>query len=356
MQGLTYTFPTAVEADVMTQEYFVERDKFIGEEYMPFEEKMTSKVRWDDLDAVRGMTAVHKMGTDPQIDAREGSRVREYTPIPFKETDVITEEELLLAREAGTLNNVVNIDGLVARTIRDREDKNFIRAEWSRWEAARGQLNINENGVRVRETFNVQVYDPLVEWDDPANAVPLRDMAAASQLLIGTGSSAEGAEAVTRTSTFNLLLANTNDADLRGLRSEVGGSVTYDLEAVNKLMTKRKQPTFRLYDEGWNDELGLWQFFIHEGDVHIFGKRPRNQKVGAVAMTPTLHRIKNGQPAPGMFSIIEVNGQAAEGMMQFDLTKVGLHKNPKLEITGGFYGGPFLRYARSVIRLRAVRP
>ncbi len=359
MRGLVYTFPTAVEADVMTQAYFVEREKFIGEEYLPFEEKTTSRVQWDDRDNARGMTAVHKMGTDPQTDAREGSRVKSYTPIPFKETDVIAEDELLQARELGTLNNTVNIDGLVAQTIRDREDKNFIRAEWARWEALRGLLDINEKGVRVRETFPVQVYDPLVEWDNHATATPLRDMAAASQLLIGTGSSAEGAVAITRSSTFTHLLENTNDADLRSLRSEAGGSANYDLEAVNKLLTKRKQPIFRLYDEGWNDgdaEVAEWNFFVHEGDIHIIGKRPKNQKVGAVAMTPTLHRIKNGQPAPGMFSIIEVNGQGAAGMMQFDLAQVGLHKNPKLEITGGFYGGPFLRYARSVIRMRAVHP
>lgn len=355
MAGLIYTFPTAVEADVMTQEYFIERDKFIGEEFLPFEEKFTSKVRWDELDNVRGMTAAHKMGTDPQIDAREGSRTREYTPIPFKETDVITEEELLLARELGTLNNVVNIDSLVARTIRDREDKNFIRAESLRWQALTGRIDINENGVRVREDFPVQVYDPLVEWDQHATATPLRDMAAASLLLIGTGASAEGAQAVTRTSTFNHLLENTNDADLRMFRNDAQ-SVNYDLESVNKILEKRKQPVFRLYDRGFNPEVGDFEFFVPEGEVIIVGNRPRNQKVGAVAMTPTLHRIKDGRPAPGMFSIIEVNGQAAEGMMQFDLNKIGLHKNPKLEITGGFYGGPFLRYARSIIRVRAIRP
>lgn len=353
--GLIFTFPTAVEADVMTQEYFVEREKFIGEEYLPFEEKMTSKVRWDELDNARGMTAVHKMGTDPKIDDREGSRVREYEPIPFKETDVIAEDELLRSRELGTLTGVVNLDNLIARIIRDREDKNFIRAESLRWDAFRGRIDILENGVRVREDFPVQVYDPLVEWDDPANATPLRDMAAASQLLIGTGATAEGAEAVLRTSTFNLLLENTNDADIRLLQANAG-SVVYDLETVNKLMERRKMPKFRLYDEGWNDEAGDSEFFVQHGDIHIIGKRPKIQKVGAVAMTPTMHRVKNGNFAPGMFTIIEVNGQASMGSMPFDITEAGKHKNPRLEITGGWYGGPFLRYPRSAIRVRAVRP
>jgi hypothetical protein len=244
---------------------------------------------------------------------------------------------------------------VVARIIRDREDKNFIRAESLRWAAFRGRIDIAENGVRVREDFPVQVYDPLVEWDDRANATPLRDMAAASQLLIGTGSSAEGAEAVLRTSTFNLLLENTNDADIRLLQANAG-SVVYDLETVNKLMERRKQPKFRLYDEGYHDEDGDFQFFVDYGDIHIIGKRPKIQKVGAVAMTPTMHRIKNGMFAPGMFTIIEVNGQASMGSLPFDITEVGKHKNPRLEITGGWYGGPFLRYPRSVIRLRAVRP
>lgn len=354
--GLIFTFPTAVEADVMTQEYFVEREKFIGEDYLPFEEKMASKVRWDELDNARGMTAAHKMGTDPKVDDREGSRVREFEPIPFKETDVIAEDELLRSRELGTLTGVVNIDNVVARIIRDREDKNFIRAESLRWDALRGRIDIAENGVRVREDFPVQVYDPLVEWDSPATATPLRDMAAASQLLIGTGSSAEGADAVLRSSTLDLMLENTNDADIRLLRNQTGGSAAYDLEEVNKLLKRRKQPILRVYDEGYPDEAGDFQFFVQHGDVHIIGKRPKIQKVGAVAMTPTMHRIKNGMFAPGMFTIIEVNGQASMGSLPFDIVEVGKHKNPRLEITGGWYGGPFLRYPRSVIRLRAVRP
>lgn len=353
--SLIFTFPTAVEADVMTQEYFVDRTKFIGEQYLPFEDKMATRVRWDELDNARGMTAAHKMGTDPKIDAREGMRVREYTPIAFKETDVIGEEELLNARELGTLNNVINIDGLVARMIRDRMDKNFIRAEFLRFEAFRGGIHLNENGVKVDETFGIQTYDPLVEWDNHATATPLRDMAAVAQLLIGTGASADGAVAICRTATFNHILENTNDNDLRAIRSEAQ-SINYDLEAVNKIMAKRKQPQFVLYDEGYHDENGDFTFFVNEGDVHIIGKRQMNQTVGAVAMTLSLHRIKNGRPFPGMFSILEANGMPSVGVAKIDLSQLGAHRNPSIQHTGGFYGGPFLRYARSVIRMRAIRP
>ena len=346
---LIYRFPTNVSLDQATQEYFVEREKFLGDKILPFRDAWTQRVQWDELDNDRGMTAAHNLGTDPRIDDRRGSRVREYNPLFFKETDVIREDELLRARQLATLGGVVDLHELVGREIKKREDQNFIRAEHVRWQALRGSLVINENGVRVNETFPVQVYHAVVDWDQRATATPLRDGNAVKLMFRGTGASAQGAVGYLNQTTLNWLLENTNDADIRGFRSQNFLSIAFSLEELNRIQAARGLHTYELYDEGYIDEDESFKTFILDGEVIVIGKRPAGQTVGDFVMTPSLHRQKNGRDAPGMFTILEVNGRPNTGALEVSLADLGAGKNPRVEITGGFYGGPRMLYARSVV-------
>jgi hypothetical protein len=343
VNGIIYRFPTNVSMTQTTQEYVIEREKLLGLKIMPFEEHMTSRVQWDELDSERGMTSPHNMGTDPKIGRRPGRKLHEYTPIPFKETDPITEDELLMARQAGTLGGVVDLHELVGRVQKARVDKTFLRAEWCVWRALRGRLQIDENGVHVDETFNIQTYDVEDDWDDFEAATPLRDDQAVALKFRGTGASAKGARAYLNQTTLNWRLGNRNSNDLAGLWPANLSSVLYDLEQMNKLQEKRGLPVYELYDEGYIDDDGDYQTFIEDGEVIVVGARPAGQKVGGFAMTPTLHNQRNGMPAPGFFSILEVNGRGNPGVVEVSSADLGAGKNPKIEITGGVYGGPRMR-------------
>ena len=349
--GIVLTFPSNVELDMLTQEYVINREQLLGQSIMPFQEHQTQRVRWDELDSVRGMTAVHNMDSDPRIGRRPGSRTREYEPIPFKETDVIKESELLRARELGTLGGVINIDALVVRTLRSRVDQTFLRAEYLRWQALCGALSINENGVRVNETFPIQTYTAVTQWSDHQNATPLRDFNAVSLLFRGTGASAAGATAYLNRKTLNDLLENTNESDIRGFRNQNYLDLTFSLDEVNRIMAARGLPNLVAYDEGYIDDDGNFRTFIPDNVVIVVGRRPNGERIGEFAMTPTLHRQVNGLPAPGFFTFIEVNGQVNQGVANIDLAQLGAGKNPKIEITGGVYGGPILFYPRSIVRM-----
>lgn len=347
---LIYRFPSNFVVDQATQEYFVDRAKFIGEKLMPFNLVMAQEVRWDERDNERGMTAAHVLGTDPKINTRRGSKVRRYEPLYFKETDTIREDELLRARQLGTIAGVVDLHELIGKAIRDREDKNFIRAEHLRWQAFQGAIHVHENGVNVDETFPVQHFFTLVSYDDFAGATPLRDDLAVKLMFRGTGASAKGAVAYLNQTTLNWKLQNANDDDLRGFRSQNFLSLAFSLEELNKIQEARGLPIYEVYDEGYIDDDGEFKTFIPDGIEIVFGKRPAGQTASDFIMTPSLHRTtKEGLPAPGPFTIVEVNGQPNPGVLEISAADLGAHKNPVVEVTGGFYGGPRMPYARSII-------
>lgn len=348
----TFTYPTNVSLDRVVQEYVIDTSAFIGLQIMPVEESQTQKVQWDEMDNERGMTAAHLLGTEPRIDLRPGSKLREYTPIPFKETDLVKEDELLNARQLGTLGGAINLSPLMGRIAKGRMDKTRIRQEWTVWAAMRGTMTINENGVYVSETFPIQQYTPLVPWNNFETAAPIKDLNAIKLLFRGTGATSKGAMAYVNSTTMNWILENQNQNDLKGFQNSNYLNLTFDIDQVNAILTKRGLPMLVEYDEGYYDEDGNYQTFIHDGDVHIVGKRPMMEKIGGWMTTPTLHRVVGGQAAPGYFELLKVNGvPSAFGANSISIAQLGADSNPKMELTGGVYGGPFMRFGRSGIRM-----
>lgn len=325
-------------------------EDYIGESIMPMEESMFQEVQWDERDHDRGLTAPHVMGTDPKVDKRQGHKTRSYTPIPFKETDLLKEDEILRARQLGTMAGTLHVAEEIGKIVRDRWVKTLGRMEKLRWDTLRGAIAIDENDVKVNETFAVQTHTPLVDWDTVATARPLADFNALKLKFRKTGASAQGAIAYMNQVTANWLLENQNANDIKGFQNSNFVQLPYSVEELNKVLSIRGLPTIVVYDEGWVDESDNLTQFIPDGEVIVVGKRKKGQKVGDFMATPSLHRSKNGQPAPGYFSIIEVNGQPSERVGAISLDQLGMAKNPKVEITGGIYGGTRLIYPKSVIK------
>jgi hypothetical protein len=349
--SITLMFPTNYQLDTVVQEYTVQTENFIGAEILPETEAYTQKVRWDEKDSDRGMTAPHAMGTDPKIDKRPGSKTREYEPIPFKESDVLKENEILRSRELGTINNTIDLSRAVGEMVKNRMDKTKIRMESLRWQTLRGSISINENGVKVSETFGIQTHNVSVDFDSLSTAKPLAEFNAVKLKFRGTGASAAGSKAYLNQTTTNWLLENQNDADLKGFQNSNFANLPYSLEEMNKIMTARGLPQLVTTDEGYIDEDGNYQLFVPDGEIIVVGKRPAGQKVGDFCSTPSLHRVKAGKNLPGFFSILEVNGVPSVGSMNVSLEQLGAGSNPQLKTTGGIYGGTRLFYPRSVIKM-----
>jgi hypothetical protein len=350
--GITFKFPTNVELEMMTREYVAKRERFIGQQIIPLKETMAQKVQWDELDNERGMTVPHQMDADPKVSKRPGSKLREYTPMFFKEKELIKESELLNARAFGTLGGMINIEDLVLERLRARIDKDFIRCEWLIWKMLQGGFTINENDVAVSETFDVQTYDPLVEWDTPATAKPLADIEAVGLLLRGKGATASGAKIYVNRETLNNILAVTNQSDIAAFRNANFVNVNYALGDLNKIYEARGLPMFELYDEGYINANGDFETFIGDGKAILVGKREAGQGHGAFMLTPSLHKQSNGMPAGGFFSMIEVNDKVTNSGV-VSLNDLGAAANPKIGVTTGFYGGPTLFYPKSIVVINA---
>ncbi len=288
------------------------------------------------------------MGTDPKIGIRPGSVLKEYEPFYFKEADLIKEDEILRARELGTLGGVVNLDAQIARTMKARVDRNFLRAEWLTWGMLTGSIALNDDNVKASETFPIQTAQTDIPFSNHDQAKPLAFFNSIRLKFRGTGAGAQGATAFMNQTTCNDILENANDKDIHGFRAQNFATLTYDLEQVNKILQTRGLPTIEIYDEGYYDDAGQFQLFIPNGTVVVVGKRPAGEVVGNFGLTPSLHNENGGMPAPGFFSFILVNGDANPGA-QASMGMLGASGNPKIEIIGGMYGGPVLWYPRSVI-------
>lgn len=354
MGGLVFTFPRNRALDEVTQQVIRDKSKLIGQTILPFVEKDTQIVEWDEMDNEQGMTSVHTMGTDPKIASRPGSKTHRFAPIPHKEEEVIKENEMLNARALGTLGGVINLNDLVMERYNAGINKDWIRSEWEIWQTLRGRLQINEGEVIIDETFPIQEFIPDVSYDNLEDATPLKDSNAIKLMFRNTGATAQGAKEYMTQASLNLFLENKNTDDIRAF-NEGFRAITFDLAGLNKMNTSRGLPEIVPYDEGYEDTSGNFHTFIPDGESIIVGKRPVGQMVGDYLLTATFHRRKNGQAAPGFFAFITVNGRGnPTGSVSISLEELGASGNPKVGIVHGFYGGPRLKYARSIIKRKLV--
>jgi hypothetical protein len=351
---ITFQFPTNRSLTEKVQDYAIQRENLLAIKLLPPKPRDTQIIEWDELDFEVGMTAPHNMNSDPKVAGRKGSKTHRYTPLFFKETDVLKESDMLMPRAMGTIGGVIDLTQEIAEIAKTRVDKNLLRIEWLIWQTLKGHLEYNENGVRVDETFPVQTQNALVDWDEPATATPIKDFQAMALRGRGIGGSFKKGTAYMNQTTANWLVNNRNDNDLWGYRNRDSVNATYSIEDVNKILVAQGCPVVEVHDEGYYDADENFQMALADGEVIVVGKRPAGQTVGDVLLTPSLHHAAmaaEGGDGRGFFSIIEVNDQPNPGAVT--IAQIGAGKNPKVEITGGFYGGPRLLYPKSVINFTA---
>lgn len=345
-----YIIPTNLDIRPPVQNYVQNTDNLLGiKEVLPFENSFAQFIETEELDHFKGMTAAHLMGNDPKVDVRPGSKKFKYEPLAFKETDVLNEADILRARKIGTYGQQINLAEEIAKIAKRRAQKTMIRVETTVWQCVGGALAFDENGVKVNETWaGVQSHTPTANWDDLDDSTPLLDLDTAADKFDGTGASMEGAVIYGNRQTWRYMMQNQNDEDLMALDRTQWGNFRFMFSQLAKIVQDKCGAVIKSYDEGYYAAGGTFTKFLPTGQIRIIGKRSDGENVGKWWSTPSLHNTDAaGNEMPGYFVVVEANGHPSTG----SVSDLGGHKNPKIEVTGGIYGGPNLDYENNIIKM-----
>ncbi|HWP96416.1 MAG TPA: major capsid protein [Syntrophomonadaceae bacterium] len=320
-------FPTTQEVSHVVRNRAVDPAQFIGRKFCPVRDYFSKDIEYDVLEASRGMTKAHNIGTDPKVATLAGQSRKRMGTGYWKETYRIGEEELLFARQAGTYNQRAGRDQVLQRSL-EMDDRLETRMEWLSWQPlVAGQLDVDENGVKYTVDYSLpQGNKPELlnddRWSVTAKANPMINLSAWMAIFRGTG--ARGVEAyfnqtvagyLAQNSVIQTLLKNTQYAKML--------SPDNVSEALKLLFPKLD---FTCYDEGYTDDAGNFTPFIPNDRFIIRGQGPVSELMMDFASTITLHNGTLDKPQPGKFAIIE--------------DKSGEGKNPHVDITVGIYGLP----------------
>lgn len=341
-----FTIPTNEELRSPIQNFTQNVDEFLGLQILPWADSMAQFIETEETEEDEGMTAPHLLGTDTKIDKKKGSKKFRYDPLYFKETDVLNEADILRARQLGTYGRPVDLITEVTKLAKKRARKTMTRVEWTIWQVLGGTLAFNENGVKVNETWNVQTHTPAALFSDLSNSKPLTELDVAGDKFDGTGASMEGATIAANRQTWRLLMQNQNDTDLKALDRTNWGNFRFMFSELAKIIQDKCGAIIKSYDQGYKSG-GVFTKFLPYGQMRIIGKRRDGMPIGNWWRTPSLHIMKGDQPQPGYFVLVEANGKPSTG----SYTEAGQSKNPKIEVTGGIYGGPNLDFEDNVIKL-----
>jgi len=345
------TIPTNVELRPPIQNYVANVDNPLGLQILPVTNSFAQVIETEETEDAEGMTSPHVLGTDPKIDTRPGSKKFRYEPLRFKETDVLNEADILRAGKLGTFGTPVSLVEEIGKLAKKRAFKTKLRMEWTVWQALNGRLQMNEGGVKVDEQWaGVQSHSPLHNWTSFDTATPLDDLDMAGDKFDGTGASMEGAIIVANRQTWRLAMKNQNDDDLKALDKSMWANFKFMFGEFGKIIQDKCGAMIKSYDSGYKVN-GVFTKHVPYGEIRIIGKREDGESVGKWWSVPSLHNTDGaGNEEPGYFVLIEANGQPSTGSVQ----GLGMHKNPKIEVTGGIYGGPNLDYENNVIKMKVI--
>jgi hypothetical protein len=334
-------FPTTMEVSHIVRNRSVDTSQFIGTSFCPVVNEWSKDILYDVLEASKGMTKAHAIGTDPKTATLAGQSRKRMGTGYWKETYRINEEELLFAREAGTYNDRAGRDRVLQRA-KEMDDRLETRLEWLRWQPmVAGQLVVDENGVKYTVDYTLP-NDNKPEllnderWSVVDKAKPITNLSTWMRLFRGSG--ARGVEAYFNQTVAGYLAQNTVIQNLLK-NTQYAKMLSPDniAEALNLLFPKLKMTC---YDEGYADENGTFQPFIPDDRFVIRGQGPIGELMMDFASTITLHNGTLEKPQPGKFAVIE--------------DKSGENKNPFVDITVGIYGLPRVYHPNWIISAKVA--
>lgn len=338
--AVNYSYPSSYTLKRITQD-FIERATLEDPIFklFPLTPINSAKMRWIIRDNYRGLMQIRGMGGEPTRVNKLGQKVNEEEPGVFGEYMTLDETEIT-NRAAWTVSNQttgdfsapVNVSDLVTEGMDYLDVRRSRRMKQACWNFAllhTLSLTLPEGGIGLNISYTGQTLTlaGAALFTAPATAAPLSVFRSLQPTYgFGTSNVFGGlAEAWMNTFTKNLIMGNTNPADIGGKRV-VNGATVNDLPTFNRILLDNDVPQIMIWDDGYVDDTGTFQLYIPNNYILVVGKRPNGDTPGEFQMTRNAVNPNFESEAYGF----------VKDMSQGPARTVP----PKLELHSGFSGGP----------------
>lgn len=255
----------------------------------------------------------------------------------------ITESELVNLREPGSWEQFESVSAHVARGTEHLVKRFLDRCEYSIAQIlTTGSYSAGnvEGAEKHNDIFSVDQYTPSTLFSDEANSIPLtylRNLVATLEL--GKSVNFRKGFMLMSRPTVNLILKNSNAADLNGVRLQYGSTIK-NVDDLNDLMLSNDLPPVKVYDAGYYaDPPGTaptFNRFITNGKIVMVGVRDDGEQVGEYRLT---RAAQNGSSAPGEWYTVEDRTQKSP---------------PQIILAAGHNGGPVAYYPEGIAIVNAA--
>lgn len=338
-------FPTLESIPMIMEEFPTAPEELLGlNEVFPVNttDYTSFKIKYYVKDGIRGMTAAHALGTDPKIVAGPGWKEYELEALPFKQTEVLNEKQILTLADMRDDRQRFSVNKWVADTLQDEDQYANIRMEASGWEMmSTGELHVDEDGIKFDQDYGIPSGNKLgvgtgieTAWSTPASAVPIDDVMGAIALLDGLNVSAVRGYA--NAGVARML------AKVEQFQDRLGGLSNVLNLTTNRIADQFADLTdldaFKVYNKFYTNAAGTRVPFIPNNKLILVAEQNTGGRTAEWASVPSLHRGTPDNPQAGKFAWA-------------DDSELARKKNPRVEVTGGVYGGPILLKPKLVLIL-----
>ena len=335
----TYTFPSSAELREIEQDkvpLLIQDDPLF--EMFPIVEVNEHLLIWEQFDNFLGLQQWRGFDGAPMNVKQTALKQYEMAPGVYGETEIISEQELTIARVPGTFGDPIIFDRLVAL----RQDKLLLRRlqriRWIGWTLfTTGAFTVAspQGGTVHTDTYNLQTFSAGTAWSTPATSTPLADIRTAQ--LKARGHSVvfdASAKLFMNRKQYNRMIANTNTSDLFGRRS-AGLQTINNVGQLNELLTGDNLPNIVVYDEGYFDDSATFQQWIPDGTAVLVGRRTTGVAIGEYRLT---RNANNPGGAPGAYTVVRDMG-----------AEIGGRTPRQLLVEDGHNGGPVVFFPSAIV-------
>jgi hypothetical protein len=321
-------------------------DAYRGAEILPVEEVKyrgnAQFIKWDVLSAVSGQTKPHVLGNDvARVEVPKLATYVERTT-HYRERITLNEEDLMNLRNVGAAERTRMAGGIVVRAMTTLRIRLAVRKENLRWDAIRGSIVLNENGVKRTITYGVAAPQTVsTRWDDREMSNPINDIQDAILRFRGTGG---GMPELWMTFYVATLLSQ-NVKVQRLLRGTGFIGQIGPTQIVQLLPALIGLDRINVYDIHWtpqnaNGTAGDPQPFLSDEQVHLIAKSMMpGERLGEFASTPSIFNGGYENPKGGDYFFFDNNTDKP---------------NPYLDVIAGCDGIPVLFHPEWIQNINVV--